>query len=283
MLDNLIFLAPPIAACVILAGILSYFGNHILTRGIIFIDIAIAQIAALGTMTGLLLGFAEQSMSVQFISYGFTIVVISLFAVLKSRKMAISQEAIIGIIYCVALGLALLLAERIPGGSNYITKTITGNILWVTWKQVIYTLILVVAVGLIHIFFSKKFIRISENIRDKKENENNRLLELLFYVSFGFVIVKAVFIQGIFLVFILLIAPAAIVRLYTADWKKRFIWSWVIGILGSIIGIYISYEYNVSNGPAIVCLLSTFVFFAAFVKIFLKLYNRTKQVNHIKE
>lgn len=286
MIENLIFLGPPIAACVVLAGILSYFGNHILTRGIIFIDIAIAQIAALGTMTGLLLGFAEESLSVQFISYGFTILVISLFAVLKSRKMAISQEAIIGILYCVALGLALLLAEKISGGSNYITKTITGNILWVTWKQVLYTLIVVVAVGAIHISYSKKFIQISENIRDKKGAENNRFLELLFYITFGFVIVKAVFIQGIFLVFILLIAPAAIVRLFTANWKQRFIWSWVIGILGSIIGIYISYEYNVSNGPAIVCLLSTFVFIAAFVKVFMKLYRReplSKIVNHIKE
>lgn len=274
MLDNLIFLAPPIAACVILAGILSYFGNHILTRGIIFIDIAIAQIAALGTMTGLLLGFAEESFAIQIVSYGFTLIVISLFAVLKSKKMEISQEAIIGILYCVALGLALLLAEKIPGGFNYITKTITGNILWVTWKQVLYTFLVVVVVGIIHIFFSKKFIEISENIRDKKGAENKRFLELLFYITFGFVIVKAVFIQGIFLVFILLIAPAAIVRLFTANWKQRFIWSWVIGILGSLIGIYISYEYNISNGPAIVCLLGFFVFLAAFIRIFQKMRDK---------
>ncbi|MFC2104201.1 metal ABC transporter permease [Bacteroidota bacterium] len=274
MIDNLIFLGPPIVACVILAGILSYFGNHILTRGIIFIDIAIAQIAALGTMVGLLIGFAEESAAVQVISYAFTIVVISFFALTKTRKMQISQEALIGVFYCVALGLALLLAERIPGGSNYITKTITGNILWVTWKQVLFTLLVIGIVGVIHIYFSKKFIKISENIRDRKGAENKRLLELLFYISFGFVIVKAVFMQGIFLVFILLIAPAAIVRLFTANWKQRFIWSWVIGILGSVIGIYISYEYNVSNGPAIVCLLGTFVFIAVFIKVFKKLYAK---------
>ena len=282
MIDNLIFLGPPIIACVILAGILSYFGNHILTRGIIFIDIAIAQIAALGTMTGLLLGFAEESIAVQISSYSFTIVVISLFAILKSKKMAISQEAIIGILYCVALGLALLLAEKIPGGSNYITKTITGNILWVTWKQVLYTLLVVIAVGAIHISFSKKFIEVSENIGDKKGAENKRFLELLFYITFGFIIVKAVFIQGIFLVFILLIAPAAIVRLFTDNWRQRFIWSWVIGILGSVIGIYISYEYNVSNGPAIVCLLGTLVFVAAFVKAFKKMFDRKPLAKLIK-
>lgn len=274
MIDNLIFLAPPIFACVILAGILSYFGNHILTRGIIFIDIAIAQIAALGTMIGLLLGFAEEAIAVQVISYAFTIIVISAFALTKTRKMQISQEALIGVFYCVALGLALLLAERIPGGSNYITKTITGNILWVTWKQVFYTLIVVAIVGIIHIIFSKQFIAISEDIRDKKGADSKRLYELLFYISFGFVIVKAVLIQGIFLVFILLIAPAAIVRLFTANWRQRFIWSWVIGIIGSVIGIYISYSYNVSNGPAIVCLLATFVFIAAFIKAFQRLYAK---------
>ncbi len=268
MLENIIFLAPAIVACVLLAGILSYFGNHILTRGIIFIDIAIAQIAALGTMIGLLLGFAEESFVVQLISYGFTLVVISFFALIRSKKMEITQEVIIGIIYCVALGLALLFAEMVPGGSNYITKTIPGNILWVTWKQVLYTLIVVVAVGLIHIYWGKKFISISENIRDKNFKENSQLLELVFFVTFGFVIVKAVQIQGIFLVFILLIAPAAISRLFTDNWRNRFVWSWIIGILGSTLGVIISHKYNVSNGPAIVCLLSFVVFVAAFYKAF---------------
>lgn len=274
MLDNIIFLAPAIAACILLAGILSYFGNHILTRGIIFIDIAIAQIAALGTMIGLLFGFAEESFNVQLISYGFTLLVISFFALIRSKKLEITQEIIIGIIYCVALGLALLFAEMVPGGSNYITKTITGNILWVTWKQVLYTLIMVCAVGLIHIYWGKKFIRISENIRDKNFSENSRFLELVFFVTFGFVIVKAVQIQGIFLVFILLIAPAAISRLFTDKWKSRFVWSWIIGILGSTFGVIISHQYNVSNGPAIVCLLSFVVFIAAFIKAFKKVMTK---------
>ena len=95
------FLAPPIVACIISAGILSYFGNHILSRGIIFIDIAVAQIAALGTMTGILLGYAEESVNVQLISYGFTIVVISFFALIKTQKQILPREAIIGIFYCI--------------------------------------------------------------------------------------------------------------------------------------------------------------------------------------
>lgn len=270
-MDSILFLGAPIIACVIFAGILSYFGNHILTRGIIFIDIAIAQIAALGTMIGLILGFAEESPVIQLISYGFTIVVISLFSLMRSKELKLSQEAIIGIFYCVALGIALLLADKIPGGSNYITKTITGNILWVTWKQVYTALAFVVVVGLVHIFMHRKFIHLSDTFQENNFNTKSQLYDLLFYITFGVIIVKAVLIQGIFLVFILLIAPAAIVRLFTANWKQRFIWSWLTGTIGSVAGIFISYEYNISNGPAIVTLLGAMVFIAAFVKVFLKI------------
>ena len=271
MFENLLFLAAPLTASILLAGILGYFGNHILSRGIIFIDIAIAQIAALGTMIGLLLGFAEDSFSVQFISYGFTLLILSLFALTKFRKQIIPQEAIIGIIYCLGLGLAMLLAERIPGGSNFITKTITGNILWVTWKNVISCLILFSVIAIIHFFLQKHFVHIS----DSKENlsygpAKTRVYELFFYITFGIVIVKAVPVGGIFLVFTLLIAPTATASLFTKSWKLRFIWSWVIGIFGSFFGIYLSYYLNISNGPAIVCFLGSFAFLMAFVKLFMK-------------
>ena len=182
MIDNLIFLSAPITASIILAGILSYFGNHILSRGIIFIDIAIAQIAALGTMIGLLLGFAEESLTVQMISYIFTLLIISMFALTKFQKQVIPQEAIIGIIYCIGLGLAMLLAEKILGGSNFITKTITGNILWVTWDKVISCLILFLIIGVIHIMLWKHFILISSTKDGLPYNPGKtRIYELFFY------------------------------------------------------------------------------------------------------
>lgn len=281
MLDNLVFLAAPITACILLAGILSYFGNHILSRGIIFIDIALAQIAALGTMIGLLLGFAEESLSVQIISYAFTLAIIALFALTKFKKQLIPQEAIIGIIYCLGLGLAMLLAERIPGGSNFITKTITGNILWVTWDKVLSCFILFAIIAVIHLFFQKSFIQISNSSDSLPFSPGKtRLFELLFYTTFGIVIVKAVPIGGIFLIFTLLIAPTATATLFTQNWKARFIWSWIIGILGSFLGIYISYNLNISNGPAIVCLLGLIAFLFAFYKLLTRTSNVLK---HNKE
>ncbi len=280
MLDNLVFLAAPITACIMLAGILGYFGNHILSRGIIFIDIALAQIAALGTMIGLLLGFAEESLSVQIISYAFTLVIIALFALTKFRKQVIPQEAIIGIIYCLGLGLAMLLAERIPGGSNFITKTITGNVLWVTWKNVLSCFILFAIIAIIHLFFQKSFIRISgSNDGLPYSPGKTRLFELLFYVTFGIVIVKAVPVGGVFLIFTLLIAPTATATLFTQKWRARFIWSWIIGVLGSFSGIYISYSMNISNGPAIVCLLGLIAFLLAFLKLLSKKFRSLKHNN----
>lgn len=278
MLENLLFLAPPIVACILFAGILSYFGNHILSRGIIFIDIAVAQIAALGTMIGILLGYSEESISVQLISYGFTIIVITAFALIKAKREILPREAIIGIFYCIALGTALLLAEKIPGGSNFITKTITGNILWVTWNNILYCAILVAIIGIINFLLGKKIKEITFSSNNTKYySPGDKIIDLVFYITFGIVIVKSVQIQGIFLVFILLIAPAATVSLFTQNWTKRIIWSWITGAIGSSAGIYISYIYDISNGPAIVCLLGITFFILTFFRINTQFGNKNLQ------
>ena len=268
MTETLLFLSAPLAASIILAGILGYFGSHILSRGIIFIDIALAQIAALGTMIGLIMGFGEESLGLQLISYFFTVLIITAYVFLRSGRPVLPQEAVIGIIYCVGLTFALILAEQIPGGSNYITKTITGNILWVTWDKILGCMILFLAVGLLHVFLGRSFIRFSDHSdRTLAVSWKDRLIEWLFYVSFGIIVVKAVLIGGVFLVFTLLIAPSAAATLFTASWRKRIVWSWIIGIIGSVAGIFLSYYLNISNGPAIVCLLSMLVFILAFTRL----------------
>ncbi|MBN2213638.1 MAG: metal ABC transporter permease [Bacteroidales bacterium] len=271
MHENIVFLAPPVLSCIISAGILGYYGNHILSRGIIFIDIAVAQVAALGTMIGLLLGYAEESMNVQLISYVFTILVLLLFSLIRVRKQRLPREAIIGIFYCIALGMALLLAEKIPGGSNFITKTITGNILWVTWGKVLHCTILFAVIGTVLFIFEKRIRNLTLNQdRAGEKPLSERWPDLLFYVTFGIVIVKTVPIQGIFLVFILLIAPAAIAGLLVSSWQKRIFWSWIIGAAGSVMGISLSFMLNISNGPAIVCILGLSTLIIAFLKLLMK-------------
>ncbi len=269
MKETLLFLSTPMAAGTLLALMLGYFGTHILRRGIIFIDIAIAQLAALGTMIGLLLGFAEESLEVQLFSYLLTLLIIGGFAFLKPKATPIPTEAVIGIIYCMGLALALLLAENIPGGYNYITKTITGNILWVTWDKVLNLGILFLGIGLIHVWLGKAFIKISDEVSngDHTFTRTLKFMNLIFYITFGVVVVKAVLIGGIFLVFTLLIAPATAAALFFKSWKERLIFSWVLGAFGSIAGILASYYMNISNGPAVVCLLGILVFVLAFTKL----------------
>lgn len=269
MMETLLFLAAPITASILLAGMLGYFGSHILARRIIFIDIAVAQIAALGTMIGLLLGFAEESIQVQMLSYLFTLIIIGGFAFLKSNSLPIPAEAVIGIIYCLGLALSLLLAEKIPGGANFITKTITGNILWVTWDKIIRLGLLFAAIGGIHLLLGRSFFDLSNKKchMDSDLQVKDKLLNLLFYITFGVVVVKAVLIGGIFLVFTLLIAPSVAAAMFVKSWKGRLFWAWIIGLLGTVAGIFISYSLNISNGPAIVCILGLLVFIMAFVKL----------------
>lgn len=279
MLENIIFLLPPIVACILLSGVLSYFGNHILSRGIVFIDIAVAQIAALGTMIGILLGFAEESLNTQLISYAFTVVVLGVFSLMRVKNQLLPQEAIIGIFYCVALGMALLLADMIPGGSNYITKSITGNMLWVTWSSVINCIILFSLILLVHLFLRKRIKQVTQGEAGSSISVRDaRLYDLVFYITFGVVIVKAVPIMGIFLVFMLLIGPASIARAFTSKWRNRIIWSWIIGSLGSLIGIYLSYTLNISNGPAIVSLIGVVAYLAAFARLYLDRSVNKKEI-----
>lgn len=145
--------------------------------------------------------------------------------------------------------------EKLPGGSNFISKTITGNILWTTWKDVLISFLVFSAIGIVHFFFQKPFRAISKDPNHGDSLKQTRLYDMLFYMTFGIVIVKAIPVGGVFLIFILLITPAASITLFTQNWKKRLIGSWLIGITGSVLGIYLSYSLNISNGPAIVCLL----------------------------
>lgn len=269
MKETLLFLSTPMVAGVLLALMLGYFGTHILRRGIIFIDIAIAQLAALGTMIGLLLGFAEESLQVQVFSYLLTLAIIGGFAFLKPKATPIPTEAIIGIIYCIGLALAILLAEKIPGGSNYITKTITGNILWVTWNKVLNLGLLFAGIGVIHVWLGKNFNQISDEVCSGNRAFTMKLkfMNLIFFITFGVVVVKAVLIGGIFLVFTLLIAPSTAAALFSQNWRNRLIFSWITGVIGTVAGILLSYSMNISNGPAVVCLLGILVFILAFVKL----------------
>ncbi|MBN1482308.1 metal ABC transporter permease [candidate division KSB1 bacterium] len=265
MMETLLFLATPFAACVILVLILCYFGNHILSRGVIFVDIAVAQVAALGTMIGILLGASEGSLFSLLISLGFTLIIVSAFAVSKFQHKELSQEVIIGIIYCMALAIAYLLVDSVPGGSNFVQKTFTGAILWVTWSDILKTGLLFAVVGIVHLLIYQKTLAITENRKSEMTAAAVRLYDLIFYITFGFVVVESVKIGGIFVVFMFLIGPAAIAMFLASTWRMRFLLSWSAGLVGSFFGILLSYKFNFPNGPTIVCILGAMLLTTALV------------------
>jgi len=266
MWDTLMFLLPPFIMSLLAMGVLSYFGNHILSRGIIFIDIAVAQIAALGTMIAILIGMTEQSIYTMLFSLVFTLIVISVFSFSRFEKQEIPQEAIIGIIYGLSLAVGILIAEKVPGGANFIEKTISGNILWVTWTDILECFILFLSIGIIHIFFGKKFIKISDGNTENFSISKIRILDLIFYISFGVIMVKTVDICGVFVIFTYLIAPASTAIIYSTNWNFRIILSWIVGFIGSVLAIIFSYNFNLPNGPTIVCVLGLILILAGTIK-----------------
>lgn len=262
MLEMLQFMAAPFAACLILVGIHGYLGLHVLLRQVIFVDLALAQIAALGTVVAFILGHQPGSPLSFAYSLGAAVFGALIFSVTRTRTQdsRVPQEAIIGITYVIASATAILVADRAPEGAEHIKELLAGTILWVTWPTVIKDLIIYAVVGLFHYLFRRRFITISEDPdRAYAQGWKVWLWDFLFYVSFGVIITLSVEIAGVLMVFSYLVAPA-IIALGTSDrWGPRIVIAWAVGFLASAVGLIASYQVDFPSGPAIVCSLGLFL------------------------
>src|SRR5688500_14768744 len=220
-LSILEFLAAPFAASLILTGIHAYLGVHVVERGVIFVDLSLAQIAALGGTVALLLPFAGHDPHgpwVYWISLAFTLVGAAIFATIRSRHARIPQEAIIGISYAVASAASILAMSQSTSEGEHLKHMLVGNILAVSWEEVLKTAALYAAVGVFHYVFRRQFLAISMSHRDGADpaGENVRLWDFLFYASFGFVVTWSVAIAGVLLVFCYLIVASVAALLVSA-------------------------------------------------------------------
>jgi zinc/manganese transport system permease protein len=262
MLDMLQFMAAPFAACLILVGIHGYLGLHVLLRQVIFVDLALAQIAALGAVVALILGHAPGTGASFAYSLGATVLGALIFSLTRARHhdSKVPQEALIGITYVIASAAAILVADRAPEGAEHIKELLAGSILWVTWPVVVKDLIIYAAVGLFHYICRRKCILISEDPdRAYREGLNVRLWDFLFYLSFGVIITLSVEIAGVLMVFSYLVAPAIIALGSSNRWGTRVAVAWGTGFLASALGLIASYEVDFPSGPAIVCALGVFL------------------------
>ena len=253
-MDILPFLFWPFVASLILTGIHAYLGVHVVERGVIFVDLALAQIAALGATIAILLGMDPHGRGAYFLSLGFTFLGAGIFSVARTRRGHIPQEAFIGIAYAVASATAILAMSKATGETEHLKDMLVGNILAVSRAEVAKTALLYGAIGLFHYIFRKKFLLISTNpAQAEGSGMSIRLWDFLFYASFGFVVTSSVAIAGVLLVFCYLIVPSVGAMLFADKIGRRLAIGWTMGTLVSALGIYFSVLADLPTGATIVC------------------------------
>jgi zinc/manganese transport system permease protein len=255
--DTLRFLAAPFVASLILAGIHAYLGVHVVERGVIFVDLSLAQIAALGSTVAMLLPFTGQDPHgpwVYWTGLAFTFLGAAIFSTVRVRRARIPQEAIIGIAYAVASAATILAMSKATSESEHLKDMLVGNILAVSWPDVGKTAALYAVIGAFHFLYRRQFLAISID-RDQAEASglSVKRWDFLFYASFGFVVTSSVLIAGVLLVFCYLIVPSVAAMLYSDRIGPRLAIGWTMGTIVSALGIYLSVHLDLPTGATMVC------------------------------
>ena len=261
-------LLPAFVASLILTGIHAYLGVHVVERGVIFVDLSLAQIAALGTTVAYLAGHDLHSDQAWIWSLGFTFIGAAIFAVTRvHRKTRIPQEAIIGIVYAVSAAVAILVMSKASQETEHLKDMLVGNILSVTWPELTKTAVLYAIVGAFHYVFRERFLLISmDQAEAERRGLNIRFWDFLFYVSFGFVVTSSVAIAGVLLVFCFLIVPSVTAMLFSTRLGVRLAIGWAMGAAVSAGGVALSFLLDLPTGATIVATFGAALLLLAGIK-----------------
>ncbi len=259
MTDAIALLWPPFLVALCLIGIHTYFGIQVLARNVIFVDLALAQIAALGATMAFMLGHPTQGSATYIYSLAFTLLAAFLLAFTRNWSRRISQEALIGVIYVVAAAAAILLIDRAPQGAEHLKQILTGNILITGMAEVAAIAPIYLVIGALHWV-----------LRDRlaPSGEGSWLWEFVFYATFGFVVTSSVALAGVLLVFSFLIMPAAIGVLFADNLQRQLAIGWVVGTLASAVGLAVSYGGDLPTGAAMVCTFGATLALAGLICVF---------------
>jgi len=254
-------MALPLLACLLLALILPTLGRHVLARGVIFVDLALAQIAALGGSVAYLLGAEPHDPSVYYWSFGFTLLGAALFSFLWDRNHSVLQEAFIGISFALATAATLILLANAPHGAEHVQGTLSGEALgWVTWRDVIVMFVIYSVAGAF-LFFARHKLRVCSEDPAKAQamGLSVRKWDFLFYTAFGLVVTSSVKVSGVLAVFSYLIVPIVCSTLLGRHGRGRIVWAWIIAFGASVLGALLSYLKDWPMGATIVCLFGVTV------------------------
>lgn len=244
----------PFVECLILVAIHTYLGIHVLKRRVIFVDLALAQIAALGTTVGFLFGIMPETPGALVFSMIFTFVGAAVFCATRFRQEKVPQEAIIGLVYAVSTAVAVIVVEK-TRGAEHLKDILTGNLLWVRWSDVAVAAGAYAAVGLVHYAFRSKFLLISADPEGAyRAGVSVRAWDFLFYLTFGIVISLSVRVAGVLLVFVFLVAPAILALTVTERLVLQLMIGWGLGTIVTVGGLYLSWVVDLPSGPAVIAL-----------------------------
>jgi len=269
MSDCLPFLLWPFLASLVLVGIHTYFGLHVIKRGIIFIDLSLAQVAAFGITMAVLLGYSSDGFVSYLSALVFALIGGVVFTFTRNLKSKVPQEAIIGIVYAVSSAAAILAVSHSPEGAEHIRYLLVGSLLTVSPEAVLKTALAYVAVGSFHWFARSKFIPLT--FKKGQGVSAPKLWDFLFYASFAVVVTSSVKICGVLLVFIFLVVPSVFAAIITERIGLRLLYGWVFGFIGSAFGIVVSFWFDTPTGATIVCAFGVLLLLTAVSRKLLRL------------
>jgi zinc/manganese transport system permease protein len=260
-MNFLAVMALPLLACLLLVLILPALGRHVLARGVIFVDLALAQIAALGQSVAFLLGADPHDPSTYYWSFGFTLLGAALFSFLWDREHSVLQEAFIGISFALATAATLLLLSNAPHGAEHVSGTLSGEALgWVTWKDIAIMASLFAIVGTFLFRNRRRLLLCSEDPkRAKQMGLSVKKWDFFFYAAFGLVVTSSVKVSGVLAVFSYLIVPVVCATLLGRRGRAQLVWAWAIALVVSVLGAVLSYAKDWPMGATIVCLFGVTV------------------------
>lgn len=265
-------LLPAFVASLILTGIHAYLGVHVVERGVLFVDLALAQIAALGTTVAYLAGYDLHSTAAWFFSLGFTFLGAGIFSLSRvHRKTRIPQEAVIGIVYAVSAAVAILVMSKATQETEHLKEMLVGNILSVTWTELAQTAVLYALLGLFHYVYRERFLTISlDEAEAERRGWNVRWWDFLFYASFGFMVTRSVAIAGVLLVFSFLIVPSVAAMMFSDRLGPRLAIGWTLSALVSAGGVAFSFVLDLPTGATIVATFGAVLLVLAALRLVIR-------------
>ena len=256
----------PFVAGLVLAAIHAWFGLHVLARGVVFVDLSLAQVAALGLTVAILAGHDVSSEAGYWYALAFALGGAVLFALARAAEAKIQQEAIIGIVYAVSASLAVLALDRAPQGAEHIKQLMIGSILTVGPQEIGTIAGLYAVIGAVHMVFRRALVEVSFGPDAAAARGRHLLLwDIVFYGSFAVVVTSSVRVAGVLLVFAYLIVPAALAGLLAHGLARRLVTAWLFGAALTAAGLWASWSWDLPTGPAIVSAFGAAVALAGVV------------------